>query len=235
MSKDTNDLNSKQSGMKTDACVNLGRHKAQCSICKHPNCKEIEDAWVGWGYTVQIAREFGVSRDSIYRHARALNLFAKREANDKVICEKVLERVDWTQFTGSNYISILKLHREIRLAEKKAEAERASDAKTLQPDTTQQLDDPIPDGSLANLVEETESAISKEPHSDKDSVKLINAEKAPEAAQSANPKPAVQETMAKAGGNGVLVGIIDKVIGETPDAGPGQGQNEPQDSAPTIQ
>jgi hypothetical protein len=30
------------------------------------------------GYTVRIAKEFGVSRDSIYRHARALNLYPKR-------------------------------------------------------------------------------------------------------------------------------------------------------------
>lgn len=237
--RDDKDTNSKQSGEKADAPVNLGRHRAQCSICRHPRCEEIEEARVDWGYPVQIAKAFGVSRDSIYRHARALNLYLKRRANSKMICEKVLERVDRTGFTGSNFILMFIEYRKMILAEEKAKAERPSDAKTVQPDTTQQLDAPIPDGSPANLVEETESANSKEPQGDSVSVKLINAEKAVEAAQSADPKPSAQETTAKERENGALAGSIVEMIDEMVGAEPGGSQDgnveaqSPQ--TPTVQ
>jgi hypothetical protein len=138
----------------------------------------------------------------------------------------VLERVDWTQFTGSNQISMLKIYLNIILAEKKAEVQRPSDAKTLQPDTTQQPDAPIPDESLPNLVEETESAISSEPQGDRDSVKLNNDQKAAEAAQSADPKAATQETATKETDKGILAGYIDELFDEMASKELGQGQNE---------
>ena len=36
--------------------VNIGRHQAQCSVCKHPERDEIELAWIEWGYTNGIAQ-----------------------------------------------------------------------------------------------------------------------------------------------------------------------------------
>lgn len=154
--KDTNSKQSKQNG---DARVNLGRHQAQCTICRHPDCEEIEEAWIAWGYTGQIAKDFDVSRDSIYRHARAVNLYAKRRENSNMICEKVLERVDWIQFSGSNYISMLKLYLKIHPAEKEAEAARPSDPKTFQPETTPKVEASGWDGLFGNLVQETASTI----------------------------------------------------------------------------
>jgi len=29
----------------------LRRHQVQCSVCRHPQCREIEEAWVHWGNT----------------------------------------------------------------------------------------------------------------------------------------------------------------------------------------
>jgi hypothetical protein len=233
------DTNSKQSGEKADAPVKLGRHRAQCSICRHPGCEEIEQAWVRWGYTRQIAEEFGVSCDAVYRHAHSTGLFARRQANFKMICEKALERIDRTIFTGSNITSMFKEYAKIILAEEKAKAERPSDAGTLQPDTTQQLDAPIPDGSPAKLVEETESAISKEPQGDRVLVKLNNDQKAVDAAQSADPKPSAQETTAKERDNGAHVGPLTKLLDEMVGAEPGKSQDgnvETQSSqTPTVQ
>lgn len=145
----------KQSGENVHAPINLGRHQAQCSICRHPQRQEIEEAWVGWGYPGQIAKDFDISRDAVYRHAHATNLFAKRRANLKVICEKVLERVDRTQFTGSNFMSMLRAYMKINLAENEAEAAQRPDPKAPQPDATQQMEASTRDGSLANLVAET--------------------------------------------------------------------------------
>jgi len=232
MCNDKNDSNSKQSADKGDARVNLGRHQAQCSICRHPHRQEIEDAWVGWGYTGQIAKDFDVSRDSVYRHANATGLYAKRQANFKMIPEKVLERVDWIQIEGSSFASILKEYVKIISLEKESQAARPSDPKAPQPDETQQLEVPTPDGSLANLVGETESPSSKEPHGDRDSVNLIGA-------QTADAKPASREMAVEGRDEHVLAGVIDELHDEMSGAGLGQvhgGKMEAQEpDAPTVQ
>jgi len=160
---DSKETDQTQCREKAGAPVSLGRHQAQCSICKHPRREEIDEAWVAWGYTGQIAKDFDVSRDSIYRHAHATGLFAKRRANFKIICEKVLERVDRTPFNGSNVMSMFNLYVKLNLAEKETEAERPSDPKAPQTDETQHLNAPIPEGSLASLVEESVSAIPQQP------------------------------------------------------------------------
>ena len=66
--------------------------------------------------------------------------------------------------------------------------------------------------------------------------KLIQVEKAAEAVQSADPKPASQETPAKESDNGVVAGSLVTLLDEMPGAQPGQGQNEekePQGPEPT--
>ena len=56
------------------AGVNLGRHKAQCSICLHPECKEVEQCWIDWEHISHIEYVYHISRDAMYRHAHALRL-----------------------------------------------------------------------------------------------------------------------------------------------------------------
>jgi hypothetical protein len=60
--------------------VNPGRHEFKCTICSHANCEEIEQAFVSWVSRARIAHDHSVTRDSIYRHARAVNLMEKRRA-----------------------------------------------------------------------------------------------------------------------------------------------------------
>ena len=58
-----------------------GRHEYHCRICSHCKREEIEQAFVTWNSPVRISKEYGVSRDSVYRHAHALGLMAKRRRN----------------------------------------------------------------------------------------------------------------------------------------------------------
>lgn len=58
--------------------VSRGRHEYHCTVCAHPKRQEIEPDWIGWGNTSRIARNYRVNRDSLYRHAHALDLFSKR-------------------------------------------------------------------------------------------------------------------------------------------------------------
>ena len=73
----------------------------------------------------------------------------------------------------------------------------------------------------------------------KEIMKLTGVRKVPEAAQLADPKPAVQETTGKERDNGALAGSLTELLDETPGLEPGQGQNEQEEpqgpEPPTVQ
>src|SRR2546427_8671523 len=71
----------------------LNRHRGQCGICSHAQCKEIEAAFVAWESPEKIAAEFGLShRTTVYRHAKAFGLNLKRQQNIRVPLERIIER-----------------------------------------------------------------------------------------------------------------------------------------------
>jgi len=90
--------------------VTLGRHRSQCSVCSHPQCQEIEREWINWGNTTELSHRYGLSRDSVYRHMHALNLFRKRQRNLKAALEKMIERTELAPVTGSAIIAAIKAY-----------------------------------------------------------------------------------------------------------------------------
>src|SRR3954464_11905905 len=72
--------------------VNQGRDEYHCQVCTHARREEIELAFVNWTSPARIAKEYRVSRDSIYRHAHALTLFEKRRRNVRAALETIIER-----------------------------------------------------------------------------------------------------------------------------------------------
>jgi hypothetical protein len=100
--------------------ANLVRHQAQCKICSSPHCQAIEEKWVNWGNTTQIADCYHFTRDAIYRHAHALNLFEKRQKNLKSALEKMIERLDMATITGPTILSAVKEYRKLTSEEEKA-------------------------------------------------------------------------------------------------------------------
>jgi hypothetical protein len=75
----------------TGVGVNAGRHEYHCTVCSHPRRVEIEPEWVAWGNTSRIVKEYRLSRDSLYRHAHAMDLFAKRQRNIRKALERIIE------------------------------------------------------------------------------------------------------------------------------------------------
>ena len=69
-----------------------GRHEYHCTICAHARREEIDLAFVNWTSPARMAREYRVSRDSIYRHAHALSLFDKRRRNVRTALERIIEK-----------------------------------------------------------------------------------------------------------------------------------------------
>ncbi len=126
---------------KEDGSLNLGRHQAQCTICMHPYRHEIEAEWIGWGDTRYIAEQYKVSRDAIYRHAHAFDLFSKRRANIRRVLEKIIERVDTTPMNGSNILSALKAYVQLdsvgqAAKQVPAESPKVSSCSAPEPDGT---------------------------------------------------------------------------------------------------
>jgi hypothetical protein len=73
--------------------VNLGRHQSGCKTCSHPQREEIERDFIAWKSPTVVVKEYGLAdRTSIYRHAHALGLFAKRSRNVRAALERIIER-----------------------------------------------------------------------------------------------------------------------------------------------
>ena len=56
-------------------------HTARCDVCKSEYCKDIETAFVAWEVPREIGKMFGVSGDSVERHAKAMGFKDKRDKN----------------------------------------------------------------------------------------------------------------------------------------------------------
>jgi hypothetical protein len=98
----------------TENAVSLGRHKRSCSVCAHPQCEEIEGAFVSWRSPAELAKEYGLAdRSSIYRHAHALGLFEKRRRNIRAALEKIIERSGDVEVTASAVVAAVQAYAKI--------------------------------------------------------------------------------------------------------------------------
>jgi hypothetical protein len=68
-------------------------HSQACRICRHPQREQIEAAFLDWIPMAQIAKEFKLSdRQNVRRHAVAMHLFKKRDANVRSALSAFIER-----------------------------------------------------------------------------------------------------------------------------------------------
>jgi len=129
--------------------VSLGRHKAQCSICKHPNCNDIEDAWLNWTSPAKIE----------FRHCHAFGLFCKRRGNIIRAYERIAERSDTVNFSGSNVLSALGILVKLGGVQKAAEGVQSEIPKaTVQQIPAKEPESSAPDASPTESVPETHGA-----------------------------------------------------------------------------
>ncbi len=96
-----------------EAQVNQGRHEAQCLICAHAKREEIEQVFVGWGSTSKIAEEYLVSRDGVYRHARAFGLMEKRRKNVRAALERIIEKAGDVEVNASAIVGAVSAYARI--------------------------------------------------------------------------------------------------------------------------
>ncbi|MGH9737769.1 MAG: hypothetical protein ACRD4X_04180 [Candidatus Acidiferrales bacterium] len=69
-------------------------HARKCSICRHPQRSEIEQAFLDWQCISSIATEFQLrGRNALYRHARAVGLLADRNRAVRGALARIIEKV----------------------------------------------------------------------------------------------------------------------------------------------
>jgi hypothetical protein len=57
-------------------------HSARCKVCKHKDHLEIDSQMIEWDSIASIAREYGLTKASLHRHARATGVYAKRNVGN---------------------------------------------------------------------------------------------------------------------------------------------------------
>ena len=88
-------------------------HVARCKICRFDVENAIDEAFVNWECVYKIAREFEISARSIYRHAHATGLFAKRDRNIRRALGHLLHEADRVVPTADSVVSAAKVFAHI--------------------------------------------------------------------------------------------------------------------------
>jgi hypothetical protein len=105
----------KQNQPKTQAQIDVMRHRRVCTICHHPEREAIEEAFLQWRNVRIIANEFKASggATSIYRHARALDLFKKRNLALRTCLEFVIEQSERIMPTAEGLVKAIRAYTRI--------------------------------------------------------------------------------------------------------------------------
>ena len=85
--------------------VSRGRHEQQCHICAHPQRADIEEAFVNWVSSARIAKQYGISRDAIYRHAHVFGLMGQRRRNIRAALERIIEKAGEVEVNAAAVVS----------------------------------------------------------------------------------------------------------------------------------
>jgi len=123
------------------------RHQSQCSVCSHPQRQEIEDAWLNWANTTELADKYRLSRDALYRHMHALGCYSERQSRRKRLYENILERAQMTSFRGSDLVRILKEYALLCEREEANQAARVPGQEVLDSVPGQECEVPAGEGS----------------------------------------------------------------------------------------
>jgi len=105
----------KPSRPKTQTEIDLSRHERRCTICRHPEREAIEEAFLQWRNVKFIAHEFNAEGgySAIYRHARALSLFKKRNLTLRSALEFVIEQSERIVPTAEGLVKAIRAYTRI--------------------------------------------------------------------------------------------------------------------------
>ena len=84
----------------------LARHRRKCAVCRHPHRDLIEQDYLHWRSPDAIAAEHHIAdHSSVYRHAHATGLFARRRARVRSALANIIEKSSHVKPTAHAVIS----------------------------------------------------------------------------------------------------------------------------------
>lgn len=90
--------------------INLSRHAARCTICRHPQRDAIEQAFLHWWRPTDLAAHFKLGhRLAVYRHAHAFGLFERRKARTQHALGYIIEQAESVAATAESVIRAVKI------------------------------------------------------------------------------------------------------------------------------
>ena len=81
------------------------RHARDCKICNHQDRATIEAEFIAWADVTQLAKDYDLSRNSVYRHAEMMGLREKRRINVRAALERIIEKADSVQVTAAAVVA----------------------------------------------------------------------------------------------------------------------------------
>ena len=86
------------------------RHERDCKVCRHAKREQIKRDWIGWGDTTRIPKNYHLTRDSLYRHAHAHELFAKRQRNVRQAFERIIEKAEAVHVNAASVVAAVQAY-----------------------------------------------------------------------------------------------------------------------------
>ena len=97
-----------------DSDSSFEHHRRKCQVCNHPDREAIEELFLAWHSPRSIRIEFGTYHrldcSSIYRHARAAGLYAKRRKNLRAVFDLILEHAGNIEPTAHGIVAIVRAY-----------------------------------------------------------------------------------------------------------------------------
>jgi len=114
MAKKRNPSPSRASKKAESRPSNVGRHGHACTVCNHIERGQIERDFLAWRSPITIATDYGLSdRATVYRHAHAFGLFAKRQRNLRAALEHIIEKASLVDANASAVVAAVQAYAKI--------------------------------------------------------------------------------------------------------------------------
>jgi hypothetical protein len=85
------------------------RHARRCTVCHHQDRLEIEDDFLHWWPSTEIAAEYDLpDRRAVYRHARAIGLYQRRMKNMRVACSYIADHAGRVTPNAKNVLDAIR-------------------------------------------------------------------------------------------------------------------------------
>jgi len=103
----------RRSGARASVIANRKGHERRCLICRHPERDEIEDEFIQWQHPYDIGKAYEIDQRVVYRHARAVGLYARRTRNVRTALDSVLQNCYDAKVTGDTIVRAVRAYTRI--------------------------------------------------------------------------------------------------------------------------